>query len=102
MIMFKVICIEDLKPVRNPPPGYLVPTITDIVTVEKVVNYWGSEMYRLVEFPPVDGFTFIYDAHAFAPLNGPDEVAIAEARIEADAKELDAEFAKIVHEAETA
>lgn len=90
--MFKVMCIEYLQPVRNPPPGYRTPKITDVVTVERIVNFRGFEMYLLIEYPPIEGLTFIYDAHAFAPLSGPDEVELLEQRTEAEIARLEAEY----------
>jgi len=106
-IMFKVLCINnnffpaDARTLayRGKRP-YHCPEYLGEYTVVKEDIEDGEVEYELAEFPPCKDGAFFWDAEAFVRLGGPNEIAIAEARIEADVKELDTELAKIVHEAE--
>lgn len=95
---FKVICIREprakdgLKSILHIGEEYMV----------KAVNRCrcgcNADYYTLEE----DGSGVEYKCSLFAPLNGPDEVEISEARIAADAAELDVEWARVITEYENA
>ena len=73
----KVLCVAKLYPAFTV-PGFRSPNIGDTRTVaaEEKDDKTGCLMYQLAEFPPVGHHIFIYEACAFAPLNGPDEVEL--------------------------
>lgn len=92
--MFKVICIDDLTLTRTI-PGATCPQVGDKVTVVEVVDHMGMTMYALAEFPPIGQFELIFDAEAFAPLDGPDEREIIEERLEGAVTMEEQRFEKI-------
>lgn len=98
--MFKVICVDDkFFPSQS---GLVAPKLTLLnnYTVIREEKSEGMPMYELAEIPRRDRKYFIYDADAFVRIDGPDEVAIAEARIEADVKEMDAQWGRLVSDLE--
>lgn len=99
--MFKVICIGKLRPRKNSTPLPSYPKIGNKYTVVRQV-VGDLKLYELAEYPVVGYTEHLFDARAFGLADGPDEVQIAEARIAADAAELDVEWGNLVTEIENA
>lgn len=92
--MFKVICIKEV----NSNPDALASVLkvgNPYIVIDQVPCHCGCRVvyYILAEDSPLN----CYRSDLFARVSNIDEVVIAEARLEAEGAELDAQFREIIH-----